>query len=554
MRKTLGAVLTAAVAASTALLAPAALAAPVTDRYIVTMKHRSAGVSAQSIGAGRVLRTFGRFPGFAAELTAAQAQRLAADPAVRHVERDRVVRLSATQRKPTWGLDRLDQRGRTLSKSYLPSADGDNVHAYVIDTGIRAGHQQFGGRASYGYDFVGNDRRADDCNGHGTHVAGTIGGSTYGVAKKVKLVAVRVLDCRGEGTLSDVIEGIDWVTAHAVHPAVANMSLGGGYSPALDFAVQEAIAVGITFVVAAGNENVPAALDSPAGVPEAITVAATDAKDRRAVFSNYGSAVDIFAPGVNIVSAVASSNTARGAYSGTSMAAPHVAGAAALLLDAAPGLTPAQVRAKLVGYSTKGRVTRRAGSPDRLLYVPPPPKAPAITTSRAGTATVLRPYEFRMGRTTTNRGTWQVAGGTLPPGLSLTSTGYLRGTPTQPGSYRLTVRFTDYVPQAATRTVVIPVQATAPVIATATLPAMTAGAAYQARLAVTDSRAGTWSLDSGVLPTGLTLSAAGVLSGVPTVEAGAAFTFTARFTDVWRGTVTRTFTLTSPEQPRTSAR
>ncbi|MFC7527498.1 S8 family peptidase [Actinoplanes sp. GCM10030250] len=491
MRKwTLGTVLTAAVAASAGLAAPvAAQAAPdtsvaaqaggtgvvqgaglpgaLTGRYIVTLKERRSGVSALSLGEGRVVRDFSRFPGFAAEMTAAQAQRLAADPSVRHVEQDRVVRLTGTQKNPTWGLDRVDQRSRTPSKSYLPSADGDNVHAYVIDTGIRTTHQQFGGRATYGYDFVGNDTTAADCNGHGTHVAGTIGGSTYGVAKKVKLVAVRVLNCDGEGSLSDVIDGIDWVTEHAVHPAVANMSLGGGYSPAMEFAVQDAINSGITFVVAAGNENTSASLGSPAGLPAAVTVAATDRKDKRAVFSNYGSAVDIFAPGVDIVSSVATSNTAKAAYSGTSMAAPHVAGAAALLLDAAPALTPAQVREKLVGYSTKGKVTSRAGSPDRLLYIAAPPKAPGIKTSRTTTVTVGTPYVFKFNRTTTGRGSWRIAGGTLPPGLSFSPTGYLRGTATQAGTYTVTVQFSDFVPQTATRQVVIPVVA-APVTPPAT--------------------------------------------------------------------------------------
>jgi subtilisin family serine protease len=464
MFRTLGSALTAAVAASAALVVPvAAQAAPApTGKYIVTLKERKPGVAARGLGGGRVLRTFSRIPGFTAEMTAAQAARLAADPAVRSVEKDRVVRLTGTQKNPVWGLDRIDQRGRTPSRTFRPTADGDNVHAYVIDTGTRVSHTQFGGRASYGYDFVGDDAVASDCNGHGTHVAGTIGGGTYGVAKKVKLVAVRVLDCEGSGTLSDVISGIDWVTANAVHPAVANMSLGGGYSPAMESAVQAAINSGITFVVAAGNENSNASLTSPAGLPAAVTVAATDSRDRRAAFSNYGSVVDIFAPGVNITSAVSSSDTARGTFSGTSMAAPHVAGAAALLLDAAPALTPAQVREKLVGYATKGKVTKRAGSPDRLLFVAAPPKAPGIRTSRTTTVTVGTPYVFKFNRTTTGRGSWRIAGGTLPPGMTFSSTGYLRGTATQAGEYTVTVQFSDFVPQTATRQVVIPVVAATP--------------------------------------------------------------------------------------------
>ncbi|MBB2942659.1 subtilisin family serine protease [Actinoplanes lutulentus] len=537
---TLGSALTAAVAAAF-VVAPMPAQAASTDRYIVTLRERSE-ISTLSTGAGRVLHRFSRYPGFTASMTTAQARRLAADPAVRGVEKDRVVRLTGTQKNPTWGLDRADQRSRSLSKSYLPSADGDSVHAYVIDTGIRTTHKEFGGRAVSGKDFVDRGTSADDCNGHGTHVAGTIGGSTYGVAKKVKLVAVRVLDCDGAGSLADVIDGIDWVTENAVHPAVANMSLGGDSSTALDWAVRGAIASGVTFVAAAGNENTDATLSSPAGVPEAITVAATDKRDKRASFSNYGSMVDIFAPGVDITSALSTSNTAKATWSGTSMAAPHVAGAVALVLDANPALTPAQVRNKLVADSTKGKVTSRAGAPDRLLFVPAPPKAPVIATSRTSTAMVGHAYTMKLALGASRRGSWQLAGGTLPAGLKLSAAGVLSGTPTTPGTSTVTVRFTDYVPQAVTRKVVIPVVLSAPSIVETVLDDAVTGSDYAQQLTVADGRSGSWTLESGALPEGLTLDSTGLISGVVSASSGS-FDFTVRFTDSWNSTVTRSFTV-----------
>ncbi|GAA4929511.1 S8 family serine peptidase [Actinoplanes utahensis] len=536
----LGSVLTAAVAAS-ALVAPLpARAAEPPERYIVTWRHDGA-FSSRAAGTGRFLRGFRDFPGFVTEMTAAQARRVAADPRVRHVERDRLVSLAGRQANPTWGLDRIDQRPVKASKSYLPSADGDTVHAYVIDTGIRVGHRQFGGRAEHGYDFVDRDANASDCNGHGTHVAGTIGGATFGVAKKVRLVGVRVLDCYGEGYVSDIIEGIDWVTENAVRPAVANMSLGGGNSPALDWAVADSIAAGITYVVAAGNENVDANRSSPADLPEAVTVAATDSRDRRAVFSNFGRGVDLFAPGVGIRSATAAGDSATAVYSGTSMAAPHVAGAAALILDAYPGHTPAQVQARLIADATKGRVTARAGSPDRLLFVPAPPQAPAIATTRTATAQVGRPYSARLALASSRRGGWKLASGSLPPGLSLSASGVISGTPTTPGSRTVTVRFTDYVPQSVIRQVVIPVTASIPVI-DADLPGLLTEEDYEQQLTVADGRDGTWSLESGALPDGLTLEESGLMWGTG-VTAGE-FTFTVRFTDPWNQTATRTYTIT----------
>jgi subtilisin family serine protease len=589
MRKwTLGSFLTSAVAASAALAAPApafaagnviAADAPgaVPGRYIVTMKHRGTSPAVHSLGTGRVLRSFHAIPGYAAQLTAAEARRLAADPSVRSVEQDRRVRIAGaqgnpargedrriagtqgtpaseqdrrvwvagTQKNPAWGLDRIDQRATKVSGSYTPTDDGSAVHAYVIDTGIRISHQEFGGRATYGYDFADGDSNASDCNGHGTHVAGTIGGTHYGVAKKVRLVAVRVLDCDGGGYLSDVIDGVDWVTENAVRPAVANMSLGGGLSPSLDFAVEESIASGVTYVVAAGNENTSATSSSPADVAAAITVGATDGGDRRAYFSNYGGAVDIFAPGVNIRSSVSDGNTATAVYSGTSMASPHVAGAAALILDASPSLSPAQVAARLLANATTGKVADRKGSPNRLLFVPAPPAKPVIATARAATGTVGTPYGGRVNLTVGRAGTWSVASGSMPPGLKLNGSGVISGTPSAPGNYSVTVRFTDYVPQAVTRTIVIPVVADAPVIDDTALPAGLAEAAYEAQLTTLDGRTGTWAVTSGALPAGLLLDpATGVISGVPGTPAGETVTFTVTFTDAWGGAASQEFTMT----------
>ena len=254
----------------------------VPGRYIVTLKAgvTGLGATAQGMVAGRVTGG-GTTSAFTANLSAQDARRLAADPSVGIVEQDRIVRVEATQKNPVWGLDRIDQRSIKGSKSYTPMDDGSSVHAYIIDTGIRIGNKQFGGRASYGYDFADGDTAANDCDGHGTHVAGTVGGATYGVAKRVKLVAVRVLDCTGAGLLSDVIDGVNWVTANAVKPAVANMSLGSGYSASLEYAVQTGIDSGITYVVAAGNSNANSYYFSPAGLPAAITVAASDVRDRR---------------------------------------------------------------------------------------------------------------------------------------------------------------------------------------------------------------------------------------------------------------------------------
>jgi subtilisin family serine protease len=307
-------------------------------------------------------------------MTAQQARRLAADPSVAFVQPNVVHRASDTQTNPpSFGLDRIDQRNRPLSGSYTYSTTASNVRAYIVDTGIRTTHQDFGGRAVSGFDAV-DGGPADDCNGHGTHVAGTVGGSAYGVAKGVQLVAVRVLNCEGSGTTAQVVAGIDWVTANAQEPAVANMSLGGGADTALDNAVRGSIGSGVSYAIAAGNGflglfALDACTQSPARVAEALTVSATDSSDRKASWANRGTCVDVFAPGIGIASAWSTNDTATNTISGTSMAAPHVAGAAALYLAGNPAATPAQVSAAVVSSATTGVVVSPgSGSPNRLLY------------------------------------------------------------------------------------------------------------------------------------------------------------------------------------------
>jgi subtilisin family serine protease len=283
------------------------------------------------------------------------------------------VQASTIQTGATWGIDRIDQRDLPLSTTFSYVNTGLGVTAYIVDTGIRLSHTQFTGRVSSGYDAI-DGGSADDCNGHGTHVAGTVGGTTVGVAKGVSLVAVRVLDCGGSGTWSGVVAGVDWVAANAVKPAVANMSLGGGASTTLDDAVARAINAGVTFVVAAGNGNTggkaqPACNYSPARVPAAITVGATGSTDAKASYSNYGTCVDIFAPGNSILSAWYTSDTAGNTISGTSMASPHVAGVAALYLQSNGAASPATVSNALTSGATVGKVTNAGtGSPNRLLF------------------------------------------------------------------------------------------------------------------------------------------------------------------------------------------
>jgi len=294
---------------------------------------------------------------------------LSEDSRVKFVEEDSMMHTTVTQTNPPWGLDRIGQRDLPLNQVYSYTATGSGVNAYIIDTGIRVTHTQFGGRASVGFDAVGDGQNGNDCNGHGTHVSGTVGGSTFGVAKAVRLFAVRVLSCSGSGSNAGVIAGVDWVTAHRVRPAVANMSLGGGASAALDTAVRNSIASGVTYAIAAGNSNVNAANSSPARVGEAITVGATTMTDARSSFSNFGSVVDIFAPGSAILSAWRTSDTATNTISGTSMATPHVAGVAARFLQSNPTASPAAVRNELVAQATLNHLSGiPTGTANRLLF------------------------------------------------------------------------------------------------------------------------------------------------------------------------------------------
>jgi subtilisin family serine protease len=308
--------------------------------------------------------------GYSALVPAGALDALRNDARVAYVERDQTMRAVTTQPGATWGIDRTDQRALPLSGTFTYTATGTGVTAYVIDTGIRKTHAEFGGRAVHGFDAVTAGLSSDDCNGHGTHVSGTIGGATYGIAKGVRLVAVRVLNCAGIGLTSGVIAGVDWVTGnHAPGaPAVANMSLGGGQSAALDQAVRNSIADGVTYAVAAGNDTADACAGSPSGVTQAITVGATDAADGRASFSNFGSCVDWFAPGVNITSAWWLTDTSTNIISGTSMATPHTAGVAALYLQGNPGATAQQVRDALFNLTTKGIVTSAQSANNHLLF------------------------------------------------------------------------------------------------------------------------------------------------------------------------------------------
>jgi subtilisin family serine protease len=365
---------TSAVTVSSGLAGAASTGPPA--RYIVVLKDSVLQPSAVSAAHAR---TFGldvalvyrhALKGYSATIPSAAVGALAADPRVAYVEPDRTMRAVASQSPATWGLDRIDQANLPLNNTYTYTNTGAGVKAYVIDTGIRLTHADFGGRAITGFDAILPGGSASDCNGHGTHVSGTIGGATYGVAKSVTLVAVRVLSCAGVGLTSWVIAGVDWVTGNhlAGQPAVANMSLGGGVSAALDTAVRNSIADGVSYAAAAGNDNLDACGSSPGRVAEAMTIGATTATDARASFSNFGPCVDWFAPGVNITSDWWLTDTSTNTISGTSMATPHTAGVAAQYLQGNPAASPSAVRTALFNLTTKGIVTGSNSSNNHLLF------------------------------------------------------------------------------------------------------------------------------------------------------------------------------------------
>jgi subtilisin family serine protease len=356
-------------------LAPttAAGAGHIPGRFIVTLRER--------VEPAGVAREYGVRPdfvyrhalnGFAGAISDAARSGLLRDARVARVEPDGIATIVTTQSGATWGLDRIDQRGLPLSGSFTYTRTGAGVRVYIIDTGIRTAHSEFGGRASSGFDAV-DGGAADDCNGHGTHVAGTVGGATYGVAKGARLVAVRVLNCSGSGTWSGVIAGMDWVTGNRVRPAVANMSLGGGRNASVDDAVRRMIGSGVATAVAAGNGNLAgiaqdACKSSPSRVAPAMTIGATSQNDRKASWSNYGKCVDWFAPGVSIRSAWHTGNTATNTISGTSMATPHTAGVAALYLEGHSAASPVQVRDALFSAATKNVVTSSKTANNHILF------------------------------------------------------------------------------------------------------------------------------------------------------------------------------------------
>lgn len=467
---------TAALSAAPAHLAGAKLvghADAIAGRYIVVLNEQapsSAGPRValdeqiDRLAARHAARVAHRYTavmhGFAAEMSAREAAALAADPSVAYVEEDTPVHATGVQANPTYGLDRIDQPSLPLDNKYTFPNEGAGSTVFVIDTGINTTHVEFTGRLrlDLGRTAIDDDNGLEDCNGHGTHVAGTVGGTVFGVAKKATIVPIRVLDCEGSGSSAGVIAGMDYVAQN--HPArsVVNMSLGGAAGDAKDAAVRNLVAAGVTVVVAAGNENTDACGGSPAREPMAITVASSTSTDARSSFSNYGTCVDLFAPGSGITSAWIDSDTATETISGTSMASPHVAGVAALYLAANPTATPAQVTAALLGSAAVGKISDVQGSPNKLAQVTfssAPPRSPAKITSPAEGAMVASTFDVTA--EAANAAKVELALDGVVIGSDVTPPFAFRVINASLGTHQLTAKAIDAAGQATTHTISISV-------------------------------------------------------------------------------------------------
>lgn len=437
-------------AESPVLQVPRAVAssnAPIPDEYIVVFDDsevdpvgRARALVAQQ--QGELKHTYQHaLKGFSARMSPQAAAALARAPGIKRVEADVAMHATETVVPISWGLDRIDQTALPLNSSFTFNSSGSGVRVYIVDTGIRTSHAEFGGRAISGYTAISDGNGSNDCNGHGTHVAGTVGGSTAGVARSAQLVAVRVLDCSGSGSSSGVIAGIDYVTsqknANRSIPMVANLSLGGGANQSLDDAVAKSVAAGVVFAVAGGNSATDACTQSPARAASALTVGATESNDARAGYSNYGSCLDIFAPGSGITSAWHTADDAFAGLSGTSMASPHVAGVAAVILGDYPTSTPEQVRATLLSASATGVVSDAgAGSSNALLtnlYSAPatvPPPAPTPTPPPAPVSISLTVTKSRSGKNNNANLAWS---GATASTVSVYRNGAFRTTTTNDG-------------------------------------------------------------------------------------------------------------------------
>ncbi|MEP6622416.1 MAG: S8 family serine peptidase [bacterium] len=532
---------------------------PAPGRYIVVLKNDLVSASAVDAMAaeypGEVTQRYhAALNGLAMSLGDADLTKVRNDPRVAYVEQDAVFSVATTQTSAPWGVDRIDQRALPLNSTYTYAADGSGVTVYILDTGINYSHTEYAGRAFPGIDEITPGGNASDCFGHGTSVAGLVGGTTYGVAKRVRMVSVRVLDCTGHNLNSSIIAGVDWVTANRTLPAVANMSIQGGFSSALNQAIQNSIARGVTFAVAAGNHAADACTESPGSTPGAIAAGATDITDGFASFSDFGSCVALNAPGANITtSAFDSSNSAITTGSGTSFSAPHVAGAAALYLQLNPSATPAQVRAALISNATPNVVAGAPpGTPNLLLYTGfiggggggPAPVAnftwacPTLqcTLDAASSTGSLVSYSWNWGN---GRGETR-------------STPTAKNTWAAPGTYAVTLTVTDGSGRRASMVKQVPVPNQAPA---ASIASPTNAAAFAMGTPVSFSGSGidvedgtlsgaslTWtsSID-GVIGTGTAFSTTSLSTGTHTI------TLTAKDALGATGTATRSIKITSQQ-------